>query len=110
VETIDGQIHGGSNVENASLTLTVHAEAAAILAAIAAGALERCGREFIRTVYVSCPSGAHTGPCGLCRQSIREFAAPGCMVIGHDSTSGEIARDTLTSLLPKSFGPEDLLP
>jgi cytidine deaminase len=108
VETIDGEIYGGSNVENASYTLTVHAEANAILAALAAGSRQRCGREFIRTVYVTCPSGAANGPCGLCRQSIKEFAAPDCVIVGVDSETGETAQDTLDALLPKAFGPADL--
>ncbi len=108
IETIDGKIYAGSNVENASLTLTVHAEAAAILAALADGARRRCGNAFIRTMYVNCPGGAKNGPCGLCRQSIKEFAADGCMIIGEDAQAGEIACDLLSELLPKAFGPSDL--
>jgi cytidine deaminase len=108
VETIDGKIYGGSNVENASYTLTTHAEANAIHAALAGGSRQRCGNRFIRTVYVSCPGGDRIGPCGLGRQSIYEFATDDCVVVGQDPETGNIAQDTLAYLLPKAFGPADL--
>lgn len=108
VETTDGQVFGGANVENATLTLTVHAEMNAILAALRAGVRQRLGEAFIQRVYVSCPGGNKIAPCGLCRQSIQEFAAAGCVWIGEDSATGERASATLEELLPRAFGPADL--
>lgn len=106
VRTLDGSCHGGSNVENANFSLTVHAEQNAIMAALAAGALTRHGRACITHVYVTCPSQNAT-PCGSCRQAIREFAAPGCEVISQ-TADGTVRSMTLSVLLPEDFGPEDL--
>lgn len=108
VETIDGKMYGGSNVENASYTLTVHAENNAIMSALADGARQRCGRKFIRTVYVQCPGGDQIGPCGLCRQAIAEFAADDCVIVGEDPHTNARSQDLLVDLLPKAFGPADL--
>lgn len=59
---------GGSNVEGRGGT-TVHAEKAAVLAAIQAG----CGPygKWIKALYID---GAF--PCGGCRQFLNEFALP----------------------------------
>lgn len=68
VETVDGDIYSGSNVEIANYSLTKHAEEAAILAAIADRG--KPGSEaWLRTLYV-----AGLPPCGSCRQFAAEFA------------------------------------
>ena len=46
-------------------------------------------------------------PCGGCRQKLREFAAPGLLVIAGDP-DGIKQQWTLEELLPFSFGPEHL--
>lgn len=106
IETIDGQLYSGSNVENANYTLTVHAEQNAILAALRDGVLQRCGREFIAVIYVACAfEGA---PCGSCRQAINEFATPQCLWVGEDTRDNSILCCSLTELLPLDFGPRHL--
>ena len=104
IET-DAGYFGGSNVENANFTLTVHGEQNAILAALHAGALKH-GREFIKTVYVRCASEG--APCGGCRQAINEFAAPDCVWVGENTATGEVLSAPFSLLMPLDFGPRHL--
>jgi cytidine deaminase len=99
VETDDGAIYAGCNVENASYGLTICAERAAVCAAVAAGA-----RRIRRAVVVteSDPPGA---PCGACRQVLAEFGLDmEVTAIGPKHT----ARWTLRDLLPDAFTSEAL--
>ena len=105
VETVDGRYYGGANVENANFSLTKHAEETAVLAAILDGALTRCGRRWLKAIYVTSPSiGA---PCGGCRQFINEFAAADALWVG-EAHGGDVIGGTFAELLPYGFGPEDL--
>ncbi|MEL6218823.1 MAG: cytidine deaminase [Pseudomonadota bacterium] len=97
----DGRIHLGCNVENAAYPQGQCAEATAI------GAMVAAGGQAIAAIAISGPDGAPCAPCGGCRQRIREFAAPDTPVLLCDS-SGLLEAHTLESLLPASFGPENL--
>lgn len=100
VETEDGSVFCGCNVENASSGLTICAERAAIYAAIAAGHTR------IRSVVVFTPTDSPTPPCGACRQVLLEFsddATVHCVCQGEEQIS-----TTLAALLPLSFGPDSL--
>ncbi len=55
IETTDHQIYSGVNIESANLSLTVHAEQSAIIAAIHAGAIKSCRLKFIKAIYVFAP-------------------------------------------------------
>ncbi|MFA5908324.1 MAG: cytidine deaminase [Vicinamibacterales bacterium] len=68
LETTDGQIITGCNVENASYGLTICAERVAIFKAISEGQ-----RSFTRIVVVA-DTESPTPPCGACRQILWEFA------------------------------------
>ena len=96
-----GQIHIGVNVENAAYPQGACAEAGAIAAMVMAG-----GRH-ITAVAVAGGGDLLCTPCGGCRQRLREFASPHTPIIicGPD---GERARYSLESLLPHSFGPDNL--
>jgi cytidine deaminase len=67
LETADGRIITGCNVENASYGLTICAERVAIFKALSEGY-----RAFTQIVVVA-DTGAPTPPCGACRQIIWEF-------------------------------------
>ena len=75
VETADGSVLAGCNVENASLGLTRCAERVALVAAVQAG-----HRRVTRiAVYVDGGDGRSDvapRPCGACLQFMAEFCAP----------------------------------
>jgi len=97
----DGAVHAGCNVENAAYPSGSCAEQGAISAMVAGG-----GRA-IRAILVIGDGPEPVTPCGACRQRIREFAAPGALVVIADA-AGIRARFTLEELLPVSFGPANL--
>ena len=67
LETPDGQIITGCNVENATYGLTVCAERVAMFKALSEG-----HRAFVRVAVVADTSDP-TPPCGACRQILWEF-------------------------------------
>ena len=99
VETSDGTVITGCNVENASYGMSICAERTAIVSAVAQGY-----RGF-RAIAVAGPDGATTSPCGACRQFIAEFDP--AMPI-YFTTPDTDMQTTLDKLLPFSFGPKSL--
>ncbi len=99
LETEEGTIVTGCNVENASFGLTICAERNAIAAAVALG-----HRRFRRMVLVS-DADLPVAPCGACRQVLAEFG-PDLMI---ESWSGEDRAEwSVQTLLPNAFGPDAL--
>ena len=68
LETTDGQIITGCNIENSTYGLTMCAERVAIFKALSEG-----HRSFTRIAVVADTSQT-TSPCGACRQMLWEFA------------------------------------
>ena len=96
VETSDGGLHYGVNVENAAYPQGVCAEASAISAAVTNG------QKQIARVYVASSLPGQVWPCGGCRQKIFEFALAGCEVVSL-SPEGDAGRQTIEQLLPLGF-------
>ena len=68
LETADGAIVTGCNIENATYGLTICAERVAIFKALSEG-----HRAFVRIAIVA-DTDTPTPPCGACRQILWEFA------------------------------------
>lgn len=94
LETAEGVIVAGCNVENASYGLTICAERSAVAAAVLLGS-----RQFKRLALVS-DAPVPISPCGACRQVLFEFG--GDLVI--ESYAGDqVVRWTAQELLPAGF-------
>jgi cytidine deaminase len=95
LETVDGLIITGCNVENATYGLTVCAERVAIFKAISEG-----HRAFRRIVVVA-DTESPTPPCGACRQIIWEFCGDTEVVMANLTTV--TATLQMKDLLPLPF-------
>jgi cytidine deaminase len=95
IETSDGTIVTGCNVENATLGLTMCAERVALLKALSDG-----HRAFSRIAIVA-DTAVPTPPCGACRQLLWEFA--GDLPIHLADLDREQATHRLAELLPVPF-------
>ncbi len=92
---MQGVVHVGCNVENASFGLTMCAERVAIGSAVARGQKQWKG-------IVIASAGAVT-PCGACRQVLHEFGSD-LEVVLVDADSELVAkRWTIAELLPGAF-------
>jgi cytidine deaminase len=101
VLTEDGQIYGGANIENSAYPSGLCAERVAIFKAISEGHRQ------INAIAVVTSNGG--SPCGACRQVMREFAALDMPVILADEQGEIVFESTMDGILPRSFGPEDLV-
>ena len=99
LQTMDGSVFVGCNVENASYGLTMCAERVAIGAALSSG-----HTEMLRVVVVT-DIDPPSAPCGACRQVLAEFGGDMEVVaVG----LGETRSWTMGELLPAQFGRKDL--
>ena len=99
VETADGAVYTGCNVENASYGLAICAERVALGAAMTAGA-----RQFRRIAVVSSSEPPAT-PCGACRQVLAELAPDAEVIVAGPRS---VVRWTVAELLPAAFTPGHL--
>ena len=95
LETSDGRIYTGCNIENVSYGLSVCAERVALWKALSEGA-----REF-RQIAVVTDDVAATLPCGACRQLLWEYC--GDITVHLHSLKGATAQYRLSELLPHPF-------
>jgi cytidine deaminase len=76
-----GKVYTGTNVENASYSLTICAERAAIFAAVSDG------NKTIDRIAIACVDASKSDPpnvrfpCGACRQVLAEFTAEDSLIL-----------------------------
>lgn len=90
-----GVTHPGVNVESVSYDLTLCAERAALVGALARGA-----KRFTRIAIVA-DRARPVLPCGACRQVLLEYAPE--LVVLTESSDGGVEEVALRSLLPRPF-------
>lgn len=94
LETEDGEVYTGVNVENGVNDLSVCAERVALFKAVSEGA-----RDFSKLAVVC--EGEYCKPCGACRQTLMEHA-PGLKVL-MGNLEGKYKEVELKDLLPEAF-------
>ena len=95
LETDDGDMIDGCNVESASYGLTVCAERVAIWKAISQG------KRKIKHIAVVADTEELTPPCGVCRQIIWEFGGDIPVILANLKGKTEVVQ--MRDLLPRAF-------
>lgn len=95
MQTIDGKIYTGCNIENASYGLSVCAERVALWKALSEGA-----RDFAALAIVT-DADVLTSPCGACRQLLWEYC--GDIPVYLHSLKGLEKEHRLADLFPFPF-------
>lgn len=114
IESVDGAVVTGVNIENACYRLGVCAEQSALSAAHLAFGLANVAR-----ITVAGGDGSGIGlagaivctPCGGCRQAIYEASCLSGRDIEIVCSSGDgtsVERHNISDLIPHGFGPENL--
>ena len=100
VETDDGKVYCGCNIENSSYGATICAERTAISKAVSEGYRR------ITRIAICDSNNSFAWPCGICRQVMSEFAVEDFYVILEDN--GKLSNFLLKELLPNSFSGKDM--
>lgn len=95
LETADGTVFTGSNIENANYSNSVHAEELAISKAV------ESGHGSFERIAVSSDRRDGVTPCGMCRQSLSEFCEADLRIICDEGDESEVY--TLGELLPNTI-------
>ncbi|SDD59598.1 cytidine deaminase [Natrinema hispanicum] len=101
LETANGEVFVGCNLENANFSNSLHAEEVAIAEAVKKG-----HRDFAR-LAVSSDRRDGVTPCGMCRQTLTEFCDDELVVVC-DEGDGDVTEYTLGELLPNTITQETL--
>jgi cytidine deaminase len=94
VRATDGTIYAGCNVENSTYGATLCAERAAVAAMVSAG------RQELAAVAVYADADDPAMPCGICRQTLAEFARDVPIVV---AGNGGVRVHTLAEIFPAPF-------
>ena len=100
LQTEDGQVFVGSNVESSSYGLSVCAERVALFKALSEGA-----DNFTR-IAVFTKSNPPASPCGACRQLLMDYAPDIEILLANER--GEVVETSIDELLPNPFTDNDL--
>ena len=103
LETKDGRVFRGCNVENASYGLCNCAERTAFFSAIAHGYVPG---DFAALAVIGDTDGP-IAPCGACRQVILELGGNDLPVV-LTNLKGDVLETTAAAQLPNAFGGRDL--
>jgi cytidine deaminase len=95
LETADGQVITGCNIENATYGLTLCAERVALVKALSDG------HSIFTRMAVVAETDAPTPPCGPCRQLLWEYCGDIDIILGN--LNGPTGRLRLSALLPMPF-------
>ena len=95
LETADGRVVTGCNIENATYGLTLCAERVALVKAISDG------ESVFTRIAVVADTEAPTPPCGPCRQLLWEYCGDIDIILGN--LNGPTGRYRLSTLLPLPF-------
>lgn len=91
--SVNGNVYGGCNVENASYGLAICGERTAMVKAVSEGE-----RNFVAMVVMTDDGGT---PCGACRQFMAEFGLETIVVLV--DKKGDYTLHTVGGLLPDAF-------
>lgn len=114
IESVDGEVVTGANMENACYRLGLCAEVSALTLAQATFGLDRVARIAVAGGDGSGPQlvgAAAVTPCGGCRQAILEAAQLSGRDVEILCASGDgtvVERHRIGALIPHGFGPANL--
>ena len=114
IESSDGEVVTGANMENACYRLGICAEQSALTAAQAAFGLGKVARIAVAGGRIDGDALAGDGvvtPCGGCRQAILEAAqlsGRNVEILCANGIGGEVERHRIEQLIPSGFGPANL--
>ena len=107
IESVDGEVVTGANMENACYRLGVCAEQSALTAA-----QHKFGLDKVARIAVAGGTDATVcTPCGGCRQAILEAAqwsGRDVVIICASGDGSGVERHTIAELIPFGFGPANL--
>ncbi len=101
VQTADGSILSGCNVEISSYSHTCCAERVAVFKAVSEG-----HRDIVACAVITDTEPAAT-PCGACRQVLHDFGPDMLIILAN--VQGELRELSLKTLLPEGFTAEQVL-
>jgi cytidine deaminase len=114
IESVDGEVITGANMENACYRLGICAEQSALTAAQAAFGLDKVARIAVAGGRIEGGALAGEGavtPCGGCRQAILEAAqlsGRDVEILCANGEGGRVKPHRIGDLIPEGFGPANL--